>query len=198
MKEKLKRMHNFEKNVSQRIKIKTNIEKKMEMEINKDKIKNPFKYNFLNQKALNDYVIYKQFDQFGLNIDKKGLGNEYLKEIKDKVKDSKVRTIPDEPSTSYKKVYKNYLVDARKNIKKSSNNSEIDKLYRKYGNKSEIMEALEGKIEEHRHKALDKANKLKMIETYERAIKTEEEIDEEYLNSIKARLAYVEVSDKLK
>ena len=60
------------------------------------------------------------------------------------------------------------------------------------------MEALEGKIEEHRHKALDKANKLKMIETYERAIKTEEEIDEEYLSSIKARLAYVEVSDKLK
>ena len=40
---------------------------------------NPQKYNFLGQKALNDYVIYKEFDEFGLNIDKKNLGDQYLK-----------------------------------------------------------------------------------------------------------------------
>ena len=100
--EKWQKMHEFEKNVSRKIKLKTNIEKQVQLEIAKDKITNPQKYNFLGQKALNDYVIYKEFDEFGLNIDKKNLGDKYLREVKEKVKFSRIKTNPVESNEEKK------------------------------------------------------------------------------------------------
>lgn len=40
----------------------------MKIEINIDKGKNPLKYNFLGQKALNDYQIYGEFKDFQINV----------------------------------------------------------------------------------------------------------------------------------
>lgn len=71
-------MLEFDKNITRKIRLKTNIEKKIEMEIKKDKTNNPQKYNFLGQKLLNDYQIYREFDNFKLNIDRNNLGNQYL------------------------------------------------------------------------------------------------------------------------
>jgi len=45
--------------------------KKITVEIAIDKSKNPMKYNFLNQKSLNDFQIYGEFPQFELNSDPK-------------------------------------------------------------------------------------------------------------------------------
>lgn len=36
-----------------------------------DKLKNKKKYNFLSQKALSDELIYEEFKDFDINIDKK-------------------------------------------------------------------------------------------------------------------------------
>ncbi len=47
-----------------------------------DKAKNPFKYNFLRQKQLNDYQIYMEFKDFAMDIDRNSLGNNYLEESK--------------------------------------------------------------------------------------------------------------------
>lgn len=38
----------------------------MEILIAKDKAENPMKYNFLRQKNLNDYQIYKDFKNFNM------------------------------------------------------------------------------------------------------------------------------------
>jgi len=45
--------------------------KKITVEIAIDKSKNPMKYNFLNQKSLNDFQINVEFPQFELNSDPK-------------------------------------------------------------------------------------------------------------------------------
>ena len=41
------------------------------MQIMADKLKNKHKYNFLSQKALSDEIIYEEFKDFDMNIDKK-------------------------------------------------------------------------------------------------------------------------------
>ena len=53
--------------------------KKVKVEIAIDKGKNPHKYNFLGQKALNDFQIYGQFREFELNVNAKEIGKEYLR-----------------------------------------------------------------------------------------------------------------------
>ncbi len=51
----------------------------IESEIKKDKAANPFKYHFLEQKALDDLCIYSEFHDFVVpSFDKKALGNKYL------------------------------------------------------------------------------------------------------------------------
>ena len=49
--------------------------KKVKIEIALDKGKNPFKYNFLRQKALNEFQIYGEFKDFEMNVNGKDLGN---------------------------------------------------------------------------------------------------------------------------
>ncbi len=41
--------------------IRTSDQKQLEAEILKDKLANPFKYNFLGQKGLSDFQIYEEF-----------------------------------------------------------------------------------------------------------------------------------------
>lgn len=46
------------------------------------------KYNFLRQKQLSDYQIFKDFKNFNIEIDGKQLGNSYLRQIINKNKNS--------------------------------------------------------------------------------------------------------------
>ena len=57
-------------------------DKRLKVLIALDKAKNPFKYNFLRQKQLNDYQIYMEFKDFAMDIDRNSLGNNYLEESK--------------------------------------------------------------------------------------------------------------------
>lgn len=58
-------MKQFEQ-VASKIKLNVNIHKNIEIQIAKDKAENPMKYNFLRQKHLNDYQIYKDFKNFNM------------------------------------------------------------------------------------------------------------------------------------
>jgi hypothetical protein len=44
------------------------------------------KYNFLRQKQLSDYQIFKDFKNFNIEIDGKQLGNSYLRQVINKNK----------------------------------------------------------------------------------------------------------------
>lgn len=46
------------------------------------------KYNFLRQKQLSDYQIFKDFKNFNIEIDGKQLGNSYLRQVINKNKNS--------------------------------------------------------------------------------------------------------------
>jgi hypothetical protein len=46
------------------------------------------KYNFLRQKQLSDYQIFKDFKNFNIEIDGKQLGNSYLRQVINKNKSS--------------------------------------------------------------------------------------------------------------
>lgn len=48
------------------------------MQIRNDKVKNQKKYNFLSQKALSDEQIFDNFKEFDINVDRKGIGKQYL------------------------------------------------------------------------------------------------------------------------
>ena len=52
--------------------------KKIEIEIALDKAKDPFKYNFLGQKSLNDFQIFGEFKSFSISSDAKEIGKGYL------------------------------------------------------------------------------------------------------------------------
>jgi hypothetical protein len=48
--------------------------KRLKIEIARDKGKNPVKYHFLSQKALDEEKIYEEFQDFEVNINPKELG----------------------------------------------------------------------------------------------------------------------------
>ena len=79
--DKLNRVKKFENKI-RLIPLKIDQEKKREMEIMGDKLRNKRKYNFLSQKALSDERIYEEFKEFDINIDKNELGNQYFQEAK--------------------------------------------------------------------------------------------------------------------
>ena len=68
------------------MKIKINHQKRHQLEILKDKTINPYKYTYLRMKQLTDQQIYTEFKEFQLNIDSHVLGNDYLKESKQRIK----------------------------------------------------------------------------------------------------------------
>lgn len=56
--------------------------RELQIAILKDKEKNPLKYNFLKLKNLTEEQIFRDYRDFELDFDPKGLGNEYLRESK--------------------------------------------------------------------------------------------------------------------
>ena len=74
---KLKRRKEFQEKLKE-IPITIDEAKKVKIEIAIDKSKNPMKYNFLGQKALNQFQIYGEFKDFDLKINSRELGKAYL------------------------------------------------------------------------------------------------------------------------
>lgn len=75
--EKKNRRWKYQQKIKQ-IPIQIDEAKKVKIQIALDKAKNPFKYNFLSQKSLNEFQIYGEFKNFSINSNPRQIGKNYL------------------------------------------------------------------------------------------------------------------------
>ena len=79
--EKLRRRKNFNDKVRS-IPVSINEEKRVQLEIEKDKSKNSLKYQLLNRRGFSDHEIYERSKKFSLPKSAKQIGDQYLEEVR--------------------------------------------------------------------------------------------------------------------
>ena len=129
-KQKISRRDKYAKKVKRSVAVMIDESKKVKVEVAIDRGKNPKKYNFLGQKALNEFQIYGQFQDFELNNNPKQLGIEYLRQLPkinegaSRVKKSRSTNTLIEVDNHHKSRYVDYLQDLK--TQRSTRTSKTD------------------------------------------------------------------------
>ena len=88
--------------------------------------------------------------------------------------------------------YKNYLTDAKLQLKKKGLKDEIEEVKKESQSRSEVYQKLNRKSEGYESNMIKKIMELSKLNKYDESVRKESEIDELHAKYIKVRLACIE------